>query len=552
MTAIFFSNSKRIGSFGKKGSEISLSEQKAELLKIDEFLHARLWQLQDMDRQYASLATTEKDVRALAKSNAGIEVAEKAYAKAIDSVEEIGRDYDEKAGTNDFQNMIAFFRTILENRRFLSYVRATQSAEGGGSEGYKQTILALREELNKKERTLTGAPDNNESKKALHELQTAVADRDKQILNLQTQIQKDEAEKQTYVQGMQRLQTEVAEKNKIITSLGNKGPDQKTLASLQTGIAEKNKQISDLQAQLQKEQSDRKTSVQKLQTDLAEKDKMIATLNKKTPTDQKVVVNLQNELTQKNKQITDLQTQVQKEQSEKKIYTQSNEKYKNDLVEKDKMISALSNIKVPIDQKGLTNLQSELAQKNNQVTDLQTQLQKAQADKQTYAQSIQKLQTDLSEKNKQITVLGGKNTTADQKALLSLQATVNEKNKKIAELENQATADKEIYTETISNLQNELIEKNKTIASAGGRKVPTDEKAVVTLQNEIAEKDKRIRRLEDQLKSNTPASGETIKDLQQKNSSLRLAYNNSMTQLGTLQKKYNSLKSEMEGLRSQR
>jgi chromosome segregation ATPase len=264
------------------------------------------------------------------------------------------------------------------------------------------------------------------------------------------------------------------------------------------------------------------------------------------------VVNLQNELTQKNKQITDLQTQLQKEQSDKKVYTQSNEKYKNDLVEKDKMISALSNIKVPIDQKGLTNLQSELAQKNNQITGLQTQLQKAQADNQNYAQSIQKLQTDLSEKNKQITVLGGKNTTADQKALLSLQNTVNEKNKKIADLENQAKAEKQIYTETISSLQNELIEKNKIIASAGGRKVPTDEKAVVTLQNEIAEKDKRIRRLEDQLKSNTPASGETIKDLQQKNSSLRLAYNNSMTQLGTLQKKYNSLKSEMEGLRSQR
>jgi chromosome segregation ATPase len=529
-----FSDNSKFASLGKKGKDSK--GQQAKFMAADELLHARLWQLQDMDQKFASLLTTQYDQEALVRINASIQYAEESFRKSIDSISRIGVAYDEQSGTNDFQNMTTFFKKILENRRFIAFTRMGILSSGEGSGNEKQTILKLQNELYEKDKMIASSANN----KTVVNLQAQLGEKDKQILALEAQIQKAQTEKQEYTQTTQKLQAELTEKDKIIASLGNKktSPDQKTILNLQNELSVKNKQISDLQAQGQSDKQIYTQTVQKLQNELSEKNKIIASAaNKRLPADQKGLVALQSEISTKNKQISDLQTQIQKEQSDKKAYSQTIQKFQSDIVQKNKMIDALSNIKIPTDDKALANLEKEISAKNKQISDLQR---------------------ELNEKNK--TIASGSNTKlpADQKGLISLQNELSAKNKQISTLQaemKKEAAEKKTYSQTINNLQLELIEKNKIIASAGNRKVPTDQKALVTLQNEIAEKDRRIKRLEDQLlnpSASKSAGGESIKDLQERNTNLRLAYNNTMTQLGLLQKKYNSLKAEMDQVKGQR
>ncbi|MBC7829128.1 MAG: hypothetical protein H7122_15365 [Chitinophagaceae bacterium] len=500
---VFSSDSGKIGFMRSKGSGISQTQQE-ELLKVDELLHARLWQLQHMDQQFASQSTTQTEGAELSKSNASIQYMEEAFRKSIDSIERIGVNYDEESGTNDFQNMTSFFKKILENRRFLAYTRQSFVSDTKGSND-KQTIL--------------------------------------------------------------RLQNELYEKDKIIVSYANKDSQagNQELVNLKNQITEKEKQIVTLEGQVQKEQGEKQQylqSSQKLQNDLAEKEKMIAALtNKKGTGDQTALLNLQNEISIKNKQIGNLENQLQKGQTEKQTYTQAIQKLQTDLAEKNKIIAASANQKLPDAQKAMASLQNDVTLRLRQVSTLQAQVLKDQAEIKSYSQTIQKLQNELSQKSKQNTAATN-NSATDQKTLSVLQNDINEKNKKISTMEAQMKreqTDRQSYTQTISNLQTELIEKNKLIASAGNRKVPADQKAMLTLQNEITEKDRRIRSLEEQLQSgirtvnatNKQAGGESVRDLEQRNTNLRLAYNNTMTQLGVLQKKYNLLKTEMDFLRNQ-
>jgi chromosome segregation ATPase len=170
---------------------------------------------------------------------------------------------------------------------------------------------------------------------------------------------------------------------------------------------------------------------------------------------------------------------------------------------------------------------------------------------------ISSLQNELNEKDKAIAAASNTKVAADQKGVAALQNEISAKNKQIstlqAEVRKEAT-EKQNYSQTIQTLQLELIEKNKIIAGAGNRKVPSDQKALVTLQNEVAEKDRRIKRLEEQLSNGsiaTQTSNTNVRDMET-STNLRLAYNNTMAQLGLLQKKYNSLKAEMDQLKNQR
>ena len=200
------------------------------------------------------------------------------------------------------------------------------------------------------------------------------------------------------------------------------------------------------------------------------------------------------------------------------------------------MIDALSNIKIPTDDKMVAKLQKDISAKDKQITSLVA---------------------ELNEKDKAIATTSGNKLPADNKALATYQNEISAKNKEISTLQAEVrkeAAEKQNYSQTIQSLQLELIEKNKIIASAGNRKVPTDQKAIVTLQNEIAEKDRRIKRLEDQLSSGyiaSQASNTNVRDMET-STNLRLAYNNTMAQLGLLQKRYNSLKAEMDQLKNQR
>lgn len=197
------------------------------------------------------------------------------------------------------------------------------------------------------------------------------------------------------------------------------------------------------------------------------------------------------------------------------------------------MIGALSNIKIPTDDKAIASLQREVTEKDKRINELQS---------------------EVNSKNKSI-VSSTTKTSADQKGVIALQNELANKNKQVDNLQIQVrkeTKEKEQYANTIHELQLELIEKNKLIASAGNRKVSTDQKALLTLQNEIAEKDRKLRRLEEQLQNASiarPVSNVNVRDLEERNTNLRLAYNNTMTQLGVLQKKYNVLKAEVDQLK---
>jgi|GEM_PF-3880445 len=574
-------DSNRIGSMGRNGSGDSKTKQEM-LLESDELLHARLWQLQNMDQQFTSQLNEVNNEGGLVSTNMAIQNAELGFKKSIDSIERVGKQYDEKSGTNDFQNMTLFFKTILQNRRLLAYARLDLVSEDKGEGNYKQTILQLQDELNKKDKIIAASVNSTDDSKEPIRVENGVAEKDVQIRNLETQIQKEQTEKQGYTVTIQKLQNEAIEKDKLITSLGNnstKGPaDTKLLAGLQNELTEKNKQIRDFQTQIQKEQLEKKTysqEIQKFRSELVEKDKMIGALsnikipeNVKGPGDPKAMVDLQNGITAKNKQIRDLEAQVQKEQLEKKTYSQEVQKFRSELVEKDKMIGALSNIKVPTratppsDQKAVVNLQNGITEKNQQIRELEAQIQKDQAEKKTYSQSIQKFQSELVEKDKMIAAMGNKKGAGDQKAVANLQNGINQKNTQIRELQNQLQkeqSEKNTYSQTIQKLQSDLIEKNKLIVSWGNKK-PADQKGLQSLQNEIADKNKRIRSLEVQLQSrptvgnnsNKSATGESLQDLQQRNTNLRLAYNNTLTQLGVLTKQYNLMRAELNHVKNQK
>ena len=520
------------GLIGRKGVKISKAQEDFKL--SDDLLHARLWQLQDMDQKFASLMTTQYDQEALVKTNASIQYAEESFQKSIDSITRIGAAYDERTGSNDFQNLTTFFKKILENRRFIAFTRMGILAGGQGSASEKQIIVRLQNELYEKDKKIAADTDT----KMIRDLESQLAQKDKTISELQTQVQKEQADKQTYAQTTQKLQSELSEKNKMLASAENKtAPDQKAVLVLKNELTAKNKQINDLQAQSESSKQTYTQTIEKLQNELSEKNKLIASSsNKKGSADEKALTALQNEINTKNKQVSDLQAQILKDNAEKKTYAQTIQKYQNDIAAKNTMIDALSNIKIPTDDKLVAKLQKDISAKDKQISSLSN---------------------ELNEKNKSTATASANKSTVDQKGLAALQNEISAKNKQISTLEAEVrkeAAEKQNYSQTIQSLQLELIEKNKIIASAGNRKVPTDQKAMVTLQNEIAEKDRRIKRLEEQLSSGSIARQASYTNAKETetNNNLRIAYNNTMTQLGLLQKKYNSLKAEMDQLKSQR
>lgn len=512
------------GPSGKRGPAGSAED---DFRRSDEMLHARLWQLQDMDQQFASQVASQTSETSLAQTNASIQLAEEGFRRSLDSISRVGAAYDERSGTNDFQNMTTFFKKILENRRFIAFTRMGIISGSGGAASEKQAILRLQNELYEKDKLIASASTN----KTVVNLQSQLGEKDKQIAALEAKLQQEQASRQEFVQANQRLQTELSEKDKLVTSLSSKKPgDQKVLTDLQSELAAKNKQISTLQAQAQSDKQTYTQTVQKLQGEVKEKDRIIASNSSRGPNDQKA---LQAEINARNKQIADLKTQLEKEQAEKKMFSQTVQKYQNDIAQKNKMIDALSNIKVPSDDRAIANLKSELSARDKRIV---------------------QLQAEVDARNKSI-VSSATKTSADQKGVIALQNELANKNRQIDNLQIQVrkeAKEKQDYANTIHELQVELIEKNKLIAAAGNRKVSTDQKALLTLQNEIAEKDRKLRRLEDQLQNASiarPASNTNVKDLEERNMNLRLAYNNTMTQLGVLQKKYNVLKAEMDQLK---
>lgn len=434
---------------GRNGSSVNRTEQREKLLQADDLLHSRLWHLQRKDQLFASLFATAGNDTALGRTHTSIQEGEKDFKKIIDSIERKGIELDQAAGSNDFQNMTTFFKTILENRRFLDNLRSDMGSNG------KESM-----------------------------------------------------------------------------------PEKKQFFKLQNQLYEKDKLIADLQ-------------------------------NKNTSGDQGAILSIQNELQEKNKQINTLGIEIQNARKEKDAFTKSLAQLGNELKEKNISIGLLENSKVSSNQKVLLGMQNEVTARDKRIRDLEFQLQSKTPEKNTATQSMFKLQNEIIEKDKRIRDLEvrlqnkapEKNTSTQ--SMFKLQNDIIEKDKRIRNLEAQAlrkAPEKNTSTQEILKLQNELVQKEKVIAALENKNIPAETKTLKTLQSKIVEKDKRIHSLEDQLQSGVAsannsykaATGETLEDLQQRNTNLRLAYNNTMTQMGVLTKKYNLLKSEVDQLKNQR
>jgi chromosome segregation ATPase len=117
------------------------------LLEADATLHRRLQGVHEADDRYeALLAAGSVSVEALDETNGQIIQAEMALQQTIDSLKQLysgttGNDRD------SFMHLTDYFRTTLENRRFLSDMRMIASAETDDSTTMQQTLLRLRADV---------------------------------------------------------------------------------------------------------------------------------------------------------------------------------------------------------------------------------------------------------------------------------------------------------------------------------------------------------------------------------------------------------------------
>ncbi len=109
----------------------------------------------------------------------------------------------------------------------------------------------------------------------------------------------------------------------------------------------------------------------------------------------------------------------------------------------------------------------------------------------------------------------------------------------------------------MAQLKQELVRKQEQIQVLGSRTGSANSEQVRKLQQEVEARNRRIAQLERQVANpenenlaNAPAKGDNLRDLQQRNANLKLAYSSTQTQLGLVAKELNILKRENQRLQS--
>jgi hypothetical protein len=123
-------------------------KNEARLLQADAALHRRLQTVFEADDSYeALLASGSASADALDEKNGQIIQAEMALQQTIDSLKQ-SASFTAAAGNKDtLLHLVDYFRTTLENRRFLSDMRMIASAETDDSTTMQQTLLRLRADV---------------------------------------------------------------------------------------------------------------------------------------------------------------------------------------------------------------------------------------------------------------------------------------------------------------------------------------------------------------------------------------------------------------------
>ncbi|MEJ7913318.1 MAG: hypothetical protein WKF70_09200 [Chitinophagaceae bacterium] len=128
---------------------------------------------------------------------------------------------------------------------------------------------------------------------------------------------------------------------------------------------------------------------------------------------------------------------------------------------------------------------------------------------------------------------------------------------KTPEIDSQPDGSDAQLQERVAELKQELVKKQEEVKVLGNRATGASPEQVRNLQQELEARNKRIAQLERQVSNpdnaslaNAPAKGENLKDLQQRNANLKLAYSTTQTQLGVVAKELNILKRENQRLQS--
>jgi hypothetical protein len=118
-------------------------------MQADNLLHARLLRLQQMDREYASLYSEAASDVAVEMARVSIQYTEDALRLTIDSMENRRKTLDDNI-SGELWKLTTYFKTIMENRRFLTAVKSAGS-KAAGNPNDELYLKALQEELRQKE-----------------------------------------------------------------------------------------------------------------------------------------------------------------------------------------------------------------------------------------------------------------------------------------------------------------------------------------------------------------------------------------------------------------
>ncbi len=132
----------------ENGGQTVFKAGETGLTAADAALHRRLQAVYEADDRYdALLAANAVRTELLDEKNGDIIQAEMALQKTIDSLQQAPAA---GADSSALARLTGYFKTTLQNRRFLSDMRMIASAESDDSTAMQQALLRLRAEVDEK------------------------------------------------------------------------------------------------------------------------------------------------------------------------------------------------------------------------------------------------------------------------------------------------------------------------------------------------------------------------------------------------------------------
>lgn len=139
---------------GKKTNLTGNTSQEHQVLVADEILHEHLDKLQQLDQKYTILLIDSATGPGLKIIIQTITESEAAFSKAIDSVNEAGKNYSPE-NTRKFENMTTSFRSLLNNRAFSNNRHNVPISNNKISVTEQNELIKLKKDLQEKDGQIT-------------------------------------------------------------------------------------------------------------------------------------------------------------------------------------------------------------------------------------------------------------------------------------------------------------------------------------------------------------------------------------------------------------